>query len=748
VVRRSSTNQLTGVVACNVDSNSVAGTGTRFQDQLKVGDKIVIRGMSHLVTQINSQTQMFVTPDWRGANNITGARVCITEELYIPSSQWNLDKLDGTGPSGYDILPWRMQMLGMQYSWYAAGFIEWMLRGADGKFVFLHKIRNSNTNTEAYMRTANLPVRYEVENRTAISKLYTAINESVTTVELFDATRFPTNGVIYVDNELISYNGKSGRTLTGCTRAATFSSFTAGINRVYSAGFATSHLVNAGVTLISCTATPTISHWGSALLTDGMFDEDRGYIFNYAATGLSVSTAKQTAFMIRLAPSVSNALVGDLGERDLLNRAQLLLNEVAITTDTGSGTVVIEGVLNPRNYPANPSNITWTGLASSAAGGQPSFAQIALGGSINWGGIPGTTTTATIQGALTTTINAVGFTTVTQNLTAIANSGFRTRAFQTTNNDFFITNAAYDAITATPLRVGDRIVVGTFVTAGQSISTITRAYLGSGYTRIVMSSNANATSAVSTNVTTPVQNSISINYASSVVNGRQDFLITDAENTAQNLALGDTLSAASYIVVSQTIANLTPSYARVNGVNYTRIVMNTSANATIAVNTNLAVTVTASGTGANYTGNFLFFTQASWNNSGAANGTRVATSYTQFPANTSVSAVTTRRLGTVTTIRATFTQTLTTSVSASTSITLQFGDPQFALPGEQVFAFLCQPGSLNTLSLAELKELTTTAIGGRGTFPNGPDVLAINVYKISGGAVNGSIVLRWGEAQA
>jgi hypothetical protein len=47
-----------------------------------------------------------------------------------------------------------------------------------------------------------------------------------------------------------------------------------------------------------------------------------------------------------------------------------------------------------------------------------------------------------------------------------------------------------------------------------------------------------------------------------------------------------------------------------------------------------------------------------------------------------------------------------------------------------------------------LKELTTTAIGGRGTFPNGPDVLAINVYKVSGTAVPASIILRWGEAQA
>ena len=144
----------------------------------------------------------------------------------------------------------------------------------------------------------------------------------------------------------------------------------------------------------------------------------------------------------------------------------------------------------------------------------------------------------------------------------------------------------------------------------------------------------------------------------------------------------------------------------------------------------------------------MFFTTATWNSSGASVGTRIATSYTQFPAGTSVSAVSTRRLGATTVIRASFTQTANTTIAAAGTVTFQFGDPQYALPGEQVFSFLCQPGSLNALDLRELKELTTTAIGGRGAFPNGPDVLALNVYKVTGTATPASVILRWGEAQA
>ena len=73
-------------------------------------------------------------------------------------------KLDGTGKSKYNMDPAKMQMIGIQYSWYGAGFIDYMVRGADGNFVYCHRMRNSNVNTEAFMRSGNLPVRYAIDN--------------------------------------------------------------------------------------------------------------------------------------------------------------------------------------------------------------------------------------------------------------------------------------------------------------------------------------------------------------------------------------------------------------------------------------------------------------------------------------------------------------------------------------------------------------------------------------------------------
>lgn len=642
VVKRSSTNQLTGSVAMTLDNNLVTGTGTKFQDQLRTGDKVVIRGMSHTVTGVSSQTEMTVSPDWRGARDITGARICITQDLVIPQEDWNLDRLDGTGPGGYELLPWRMQMLGIQYSWYAAGFIEFMLRGADGRFVFLHKIRNSNVNTEAYMRTANLPVRYEVENIGGKSQLMETITSGQNTMRLRSAFDFPESGTVYVDNELITYSGKDGNTLLGLSRSSSMLAFVSGQNRSFRAGDAATHTAGTGVELVSVTTTPTISHWGSALLTDGMFDEDRGYLFSYVATGLSISTTKTTAFLIRLAPSVSNAIVGDLGERDLLNRAQLLLQSIEVATDTSTGTIVIEGVLNPQNYPSNPTDIGWTGLSGLAGGGQPSFAQIASGGSVNWNG-----------GASLTTATATTIAQTNVNITVPNNSGFN-RGSGTTI--FYVTSTSWEASFA---EIGTLIADSRFP-AGTTITNVQGPFTAFSLPYYVISTSQRSTSSITANANV-------------------------------NLRL------------PSPPATLT---------------------------------------------NTLYFTQASWDALGATTGTEV-NDPTKFPANTRVQSISSvKRFSSVFYYEVTFNQSTIASVAASSTVTFQFGQPPFALPGETVFSFISQPASREFLPLPELKELTASTLGGRGTFPNGPDVLAINVYKTTGTAVSGSIILRWSEAQA
>lgn len=866
VVRRSSTFQLAGTIAINANSNTVTGTNTRFSAQLAAGDRIVIRGMTHVVTDITSDTLMYVAPDYRGVNNLTEAKITKTIDLIVPQENWNLDPLNGSGPSGYSIDVTKMQMIGIQHTWYGAGFIDFMLRGPDGNYVFAHRFRNSNVNSEAYMRTGNQPVRYEVINEGAKDKLSAQILASDTVIPLQNAYWFPNAGTVIIENELVRYTGNIGTALTGCVRGTSLTQFTAGSTRSFSGTTAAIHPRNTGVVLVSNTITPIISHWGSAFMIDGQFDSDRGYIFNYASTAISVSADRVTAFLIRLAPSVSNAQVGDLGDKELLNRAQLLLSSISCTSDsvTGGGAIVVEGVLNPSNYPTDPTKITWTGLSSAAAGGQPSFAQVAAGGSVTWSGNI-STSTATIQGQFTTTITAKSFNLATQSITArgfnqinntvtaYSSTTFNTyrRALSQTRTDFIIPTSEYNALlTTSPITVGDTVQEFSFIGGNRTITGIDVNFLTIGitpYTRINMNAVPNAGSQQasfdgSNNVSVTIINQHSLRYASALSNARTDFLITQSQLSSVTIANADVLSAATYLTTSQSISSVDSNFATVGGVLYARITMTAVANqaspagsgqdvaitvASSSTNTynralntsrsdflitnaqydtsgiqtsdilsaatfitggqtiqsitrsfitiggvlhtriimsavpnassnanagnDVSVTVRAAGTAASYTNtNFLFFDSATWVSSGAAVGTRVDTTVnTQFPAGTSVTAITTRTLGGITIYRVVFTQssTGTFNTGGGQTITFKFG-AQYALPGEQVFSFITNPGESADLSLEALKELTATAIGGRGTFPNGPDVLAINVYKVSGTATPASLILRWGEAQA
>jgi len=377
VVKRSATYQLSGFITVTASSQSVTGTNCRFTQQLKVGDNIVIRGMTYKVGTITDDNTMTINPEYRGVSNSTSIKYSLVSDQRVPQSQFNYDKLDGTGFSGFDVNLNKMQMMGISYSWYGAGFIDFMMRGADGNFVLAHRMKQNNINDEAYMRTGNMSVRYQVKNESAVSTLATNINDSYSTqLALVDASRFPTTGgTVLIDSELINFTGVSGNNLTGLTRAASMTQYVGGKSQTFTAGAAASHSVGnqkTAVWLVSCTASPTICHWGSSYIMDGGFDEDRGYYFNYTPATISLTSGQtKTAFFLRLAPSVSNSISGTLGDRDLINRSLLLLQKLQVQSDKS---VQVYAILNPGNIDA--TSLTWTSVNTVALGSQPSFAQI------------------------------------------------------------------------------------------------------------------------------------------------------------------------------------------------------------------------------------------------------------------------------------------------------------------------------------------------------------------------------------
>jgi hypothetical protein len=183
---------------------------------------------------------------------------------------------------------------------------------------------------------------------------------------------------VQIENEVIKVQGHTAgsTTFTNCTRASAFTLWQDGSTKSFTMGTAASHSANVGVTLLDATVAPTLNHWGSAVIMDGGFDQDRGYAFTFNRNNIALPTAegeKSTIFLMRLAPSVSNTIIGDIGNRDLINRAQLILENMIVNI-TG-GRFVIEGILNPTNVVG--SSIQWSDLNAEITGNQPSFTQFA-----------------------------------------------------------------------------------------------------------------------------------------------------------------------------------------------------------------------------------------------------------------------------------------------------------------------------------------------------------------------------------
>jgi hypothetical protein len=81
----------------------------------------------------------------------------------VNQSAWNLDKLDGTGLSGYTIDPSKDNIFIIDFQWLGAGRVRFGF-DIDGVTVYCHQVLNANKNTTSYMASPNLPLRYEISN--------------------------------------------------------------------------------------------------------------------------------------------------------------------------------------------------------------------------------------------------------------------------------------------------------------------------------------------------------------------------------------------------------------------------------------------------------------------------------------------------------------------------------------------------------------------------------------------------------
>ena len=388
-VRRSSTTQLSGSIRATKGTGLIEGTNTNFTGQLNKGDKVVIRGQTYKIVSIENRTKMYVQPQYRGVST-DGVILTKTEDLVVPQDDWNLDKCDGTGKEGFVLDMTKIQMAYMDYSWYGAGKIRFGFKDRKGHVRYVHEFIHNNRLDEAYMRSGNLPAKYEIENGENPTYAPTLFHWGTSVI--MDGTFDDDKAYLFTaPSKNLSFT--NGQSLSAATSGGT--SLTYQYNRgtrqydfYLRIPFATSHAskFSTGTKLYTNNGeldgqeVAYTDYSGSTFRVHIYISS--GYRFPSAGTYPNV-TSGQTVYIgqpssggdtvnlgtqiiplvsLRLAPSVDNNLTGNLGERDIINRMQLKLNEVGlILTHDCEVKLILNGDI---------TNVTWENVAS------PSLSQL------------------------------------------------------------------------------------------------------------------------------------------------------------------------------------------------------------------------------------------------------------------------------------------------------------------------------------------------------------------------------------
>jgi hypothetical protein len=92
-------------------------------------------------------------------SHVTGSPV----DLSVAQADWNLDTMDGEGPSGVTIDFSKAQIFVIDFEWLGTGRVRFALN-IDGETFYVHEFKNANNLTSVYMSQASLPIRYEIDN--------------------------------------------------------------------------------------------------------------------------------------------------------------------------------------------------------------------------------------------------------------------------------------------------------------------------------------------------------------------------------------------------------------------------------------------------------------------------------------------------------------------------------------------------------------------------------------------------------
>jgi hypothetical protein len=296
---------MAGTISALQGSEVVFGTGTKFAAQLAVGDYIVMRGQSYRIAQIDSDTQMSVRPEYKGASG--------TEKEFDP----------GNGTTGvvklatnkFDIVSHGFtQNLPLVYNSIDGEPLGGLI---NGRTYYCDVVDNNSFKLMASPNTSGTNVDISTVGTTAVHSFTPAKSGIIGTITV--DTKIPQEdwnidpcdgtGVTGYNLDLsriqMSYIDYSwygaGKIRFGFKTTEGQVQYVHEFvhnNIMYESYFRSGNLPTRYevVTYDNPTYIPFLFHWGTSVIMDGKFDDDRAYLFTSSSQTLNVPGTTRKTF--------------------------------------------------------------------------------------------------------------------------------------------------------------------------------------------------------------------------------------------------------------------------------------------------------------------------------------------------------------------------------------------------------------------------------------------------------------------
>ena len=200
----------------------------------------------------------------------------------------------------------------------------------------------NNYYTAYTIPNATFPYRRELLSTQTITNTATTL-----TVNPSSTFFIPNTGTILIGQEYINYT-KIGTKSTGDQVIKLVNRNIGGLTTTPEHSIIQSNVAsNNRVLSFNNNCSPALSHWGTSVIMDGEFTEDKSYLFTASMSAFitpSLSSYDYPLISIRLAPAADYGVGSIVGLRNLINRSIITLNDIQIVTRQAANiTVKING---------------------------------------------------------------------------------------------------------------------------------------------------------------------------------------------------------------------------------------------------------------------------------------------------------------------------------------------------------------------------------------------------------------------